>query len=293
MPMPDHSRLLTVFAEEAIARLLTDYLVSQGIAVELVSVPDPNPFQVFVLDPQHWERAVEIKNQFLANPGDRRYQANAWETGHQLSQPLSFSKGFANWLPLIRNFPVTIFPIIASLLVYLALNIQGMPVFQAFQFQPWEQLVASGQWWRLWTPAILHFSVIHIVFNLLWWWVLGRVLENRFGHMFLILFFMMTALVSNYAQYLMAGSGFGGLSGVVYALFGFVWWIGWLKPQWGIRLPNSLIGFMLIWLVLGYVDVLWVSMANTAHTVGLVSGCAIALLMSQANLIGRPENKEN
>jgi len=32
--------------------------------------------------------------------------------------------------------------------------------------------------------------------------------------------------------------------------------------------------------VLGYTDVLWVNMANTAHTVGLISGCLIAAVLA-------------
>ena len=87
---------------------------------------------------------------------------------------------------------------------------------------------------------------------------------------------MITAVVSNLAQLIAVGPNFGGLSGVVYGVLGFVWFIGWLRPSWGIDLPKPVIGFMLLWLILGYADILWVNMANAAHTAGLVSGCAIA-----------------
>jgi GlpG protein len=33
---------------------------------------------------------------------------------------------------------------------------------------------------------------------------------------------------------------------------------------------------MLVWLVLGYADILWVNMANAAHTAGLITGCLMA-----------------
>lgn len=96
----------------------------------------------------------------------------------------------------------------------------------------------------------------------------------------LLLIFLVSAVFSNLAQALVSGPNFGGLSGVVYALLGFVWWAGWLKPSWGFALPKAVVGFMLVWLVLGYADILWVSMANTAHTVGLVSGCLMAWMLS-------------
>ncbi len=282
--MFDRSGLLIVFADEPMARLLTGYLNSQNVGAELIVGSAPYPYQVFVLDAQQWPQAVEIKNQFLANPSDRSFQDAAWTSGKGLSKPLPFSFGHFDWIANVKKFPIVILTIVACLLVYLGLNIQGAPVFYSLQFQPFEQLTATGQWWRLWTPAFIHFSSIHIIFNLLWWWILGRALEAKFGHVFLTVFFFATALTSNYAQFLVAGDGFGGLSGVVYALFGFVWWVGWLKPAWGLRLPKALIGFMLIWLVLGYADLLWVNMANTAHTAGLLSGCVIALLLSRASL---------
>jgi len=33
-------------------------------------------------------------------------------------------------------------------------------------------------------------------------------------------------------------------------------------------------------LVLGYADILWVNMANAAHTAGLISGCLLAGALS-------------
>ncbi len=85
-----------------------------------------------------------------------------------------------------------------------------------------------------------------------------------------------SAAASNVAQLVVSGPNFGGLSGVVYALVGCVWWLGWLKPAWGLSLPKPIVGFLLVWLVVGYLDVLPVSMANTAHTVGLICGCLFA-----------------
>ena len=123
--------------------------------------------------------------------------------------------------------------------------------------------------------------MLHIVFNLLWWWVLGKQVESKFGTTFLLVLFALSALASNVGQLLVTGPNFGGLSGVVYALLGFAWWIGWLRPSWGIRLPKSIIGFMLVWLLLGYANVLWMNVANTAHTVGLISGCLLAAVTVQ------------
>lgn len=73
----------------------------------------------------------------------------------------------------------------------------------------------------------------------------------------------------------MVGLNFGGFLGVVYGVLGFVWFIGWLCLSWGIDLFKFVIGFMLLWLILGYVDIFWVNMVNVVYIVGLVSGCVI------------------
>ena len=127
----------------------------------------------------------------------------------------------------------------------------------------------------------MHGSLMHVVMNLFWWWLLASKFERTFGTSSLILLFVVSSLASNVAQLMYNGPNFLGLSGVVYALFGFTWWISWLRPNWGLFLPKGIIVFMLIWLVLGYADIFWVSFANEAHTFGLISGCLLALLLHQ------------
>jgi GlpG protein len=87
------------------------------------------------------------------------------------------------------------------------------------------------------------------------------------------------ALISNAAQYFMVNPNFGGLSGVVYGLFGYFWIAGRLNPAQGLSISPGLVGFMLLWLLLGFFDVLWVSMANWAHLGGLLAGMGWAWLL--------------
>ena len=112
----------------------------------------------------------------------------------------------------------------------------------------------------------------------MWWWQLGGSVERVLGKGALINLFLVTAIFSNLGQFIVTGPNFGGLSGVVYGLVGYVWWYGWLSPEKGLTISKPIIGFLLFWLVLGYVDVLPVNMANTAHLLGLVSGCLLAAI---------------
>ena len=117
----------------------------------------------------------------------------------------------------------------------------------------------------------------------MWWWQLGGSIEKTLGKAALINILFISAIVSNVGQFLVSGANFGGLSGVVYALVGFVWWFGYLAPERGLSLSKPIVGFLLFWLVLGFVDLLPVNVANTAHLLGLVSGCLFALFTVKVN----------
>ena len=63
------------------------------------------------------------------------------------------------------------------------------------------------------------------------------------------------ALCSNTVQYLFGGgNNFGGMSGVIYGLFAYIWTWQLFDPRKGLALPGSLILFMLASLVIGLVS---------------------------------------
>ncbi len=188
--------------------------------------------------------------------------------------------------------PVVICLIILSalgaLLIETAAGKAWLPYF-TFQdfigstYLPLSDSLARGEIWRLVTPAFLHFGIFHLLFNSLWVWDLGRRLEFLLGRWHFLLFFVITAVAANVAQYVWSGSAnFGGMSGVVYALVGFIAVRQRLAPHPLVAVPSVLIGFMLFWLVLcmtGAVDYFIAgSVANAAHLGGLVAGCVYAFV---------------
>jgi GlpG protein len=155
--------------------------------------------------------------------------------------------------------------------------------FTATQLIPLTDSLARGEVWRLLTPIFLHFGVFHFLFNSLWMWDLGRRLEILQGRWAFVLFVVITGIASNLAQYLWSGHpSFGGMSGVVYALVGFIAVRQRLSPHPLVAVSSALIGFMLFWLVLcmtGIVDYFIAgSVANAAHLGGLVAGALYALV---------------
>lgn len=267
---------LVAFSKEQPARLLTIYLIKQGLQVEYHYCASEYAHAVMLLAPSDQIKAKELAEEFVLNPNNAKYQTAAWQSGETVTLTPDKSFSVVKTLADLKQAPFTASILLTCLAIYLLAMMGVSSPYLWLQIQPIGMLVETGQWWRVLGPALIHFSVLHIVFNLLWWWSLGKQIEQTFGLSSLLLLFVFSAVLSNVAQLLVSGPNFGGLSGVVYALVGCVWWLGWLKPSWGLSLPKPIIMFLLVWLVVGYLDILPVHMANTAHMVGLISGCLFA-----------------
>ncbi|MFZ6674881.1 rhomboid family intramembrane serine protease [Undibacterium sp. Xuan67W] len=134
--------------------------------------------------------------------------------------------------------------------------------------------IMHGEVWRLITPIFIHFGVMHLVFNMMAMWDLGKLIESRRSTAFYLLFIVVLGIGSNLVQFLLTQSPFfGGMSGVLYGLFGYIWMQGRTNPRFGIILTQQTIVMMLGWFVLCWVGVLG-SIANWAHTGGLLIGVA-------------------
>ena len=144
----------------------------------------------------------------------------------------------------------------------------------------WEHL--TSQPWRIFTPVWLHFGWLHLIFNSLWWWDLGRRIEQCQSSKRLCWLFVVIALASNFAQAWEGVHLFGGLSGVIYGLLGYIWLYDRLRTP-VFFLPQGILIFMLIWLILGLTNVFSVvgmgNMAKMAHLGGLLAGLALAFIL--------------
>jgi len=152
----------------------------------------------------------------------------------------------------------------------------------------------SVELWRLWTPMFIHFGWIHLIFNLLWIWEIGRRIETLHKPSGILLISGVCSLTANLAQYWLSGPVlFGGMSGVVYGYLGysFVW--SRLQPSRSFALPEGIYIFMLIWLALGFsgaIDILgFGSIANGAHLGGMLAGGSLGLA---ASLLAEDDNYE-
>lgn len=137
--------------------------------------------------------------------------------------------------------------------------------------------LATGQLWRLVTPIFIHFSPLHLIFNLLMLQRFGGAVEFRKGWLRLLGMVLVIAVTSNVGQYVVSGPAFGGMSGVVYGLFGYIWARGRYHPEDDLAMPPNLAFLMMAWFVICFSGAVG-AVANTAHAAGLGMGCLLGYL---------------
>jgi len=278
---------LVQLEQHNIALLFANYLLTLGIKAKVVTEPVNKEISdikqghtVYCQQDKIAQAKLEFEN-FIKKPFDQKYQQAAWQHGetvilnsNELTLLASFKENFFAHAGI-----VTLIVFALCWLVFMGSNLGwAQSLFNLLQFYP--QLSVDAfivEPWRIIGPAFFHFSWLHIVFNTMWWWQLGGSIENSLGKGTLINLLLISAIVSNLGQFFVSGANFGGLSGVVYALMGFVWWYGYLAPEKGLSLSKPIVGFLLFWIVLGFADLLPINMANTAHLLGLISGCLLAV----------------
>ncbi len=263
---------LARFGQPQPAQVLSQVMAADGIAVRVAA--EQHDHVLYLLAPEQYQQARALLDEFIATPNAPRFQQQAW----QHSEPVAIS----GQRPLLTGRwwrsipPLTRLVFVACAAIFLSPFLVGPQVYDALSF-PSALSQLPAQPWRLITPALLHLGVLHIIFNLLWWLELGRIIERFQSGQRLLLVTLVSAALSNVAQFLDTGPLFGGLSGVVYALLGYLWIFGRVCPQAGYGLRREVVMMMLAWLVICMTGLVG-NIANTAHVVGLLSGCAMGAM---------------
>ncbi len=261
---------LVRFPRSASARAFARVLDEHGLRARVE--PRGEEYAVELSTPEHEDQARILLERFLANPDDPGFRHNHW----QISEPAAPSPDQApifsgNWLASMGLVTRAVLFLCVGIFLLGTLGQTGL--YEALMFPgDWRGLMEQP--WRLLTPMLLHFNLLHIIFNMLWWSELGRIVEDFQSSPQLVWVTLFTGITANLAQYIATGPRFGGMSGVVYGLLGYLWIYGKANPAAGYGLRREIVILMVGWLILCFVA-LDAIVANQAHLFGLLSGCLL------------------
>lgn len=189
-------------------------------------------------------------------------------------------------------FPATAVLIAINVIVFLVEIAQGSGGFYELglsrfivDFALFGPSVAEGEWYRLVTSGFLHAGIMHIGFNMLLLFFLGRLLEPALGTpRFLVLYFASLLAGSFGALILDPNALTYGASGAVFGLAGAVFIIARGR---GMDALAGEIGFLIVFnLVWSF---LYPHISIGAHIGGLIGGviCALVIVAGEKGMFGR------
>ncbi len=292
-------RQIGTLPDESEARRLADYLLTLEIPSKVLSEADG--WSLWVVHEDQRDSATAVLDQFRKHPADPKFEGarsraesirreqERLEKLHRkntkdLSGTWNTTTGSA------RSRPVTAVLLGLSLLVAglttigstnepleLALAF-GLPVMTPRGVLWSFEGLKHGQVWRLITPIFLHFGPMHLLFNMMNLWQIGGLIEARRSSRTMLILSVVSAVLSNIGQVILGGPHlFGGMSGVICALFGYVWITGRNNPMSGMMLTQNSVLFFLLFLALCATGSLG-PIANGAHFTGLAVGMIFAAI---------------
>lgn len=301
-------------AEKFVAHLLTLEISTQ---IESINNAD-DQWEIWVRDEDRLTEASRELDEFLVNPDASKY-ATAIEKANAIldereKKRREAAKNVQNFDPARRRRltgggglpPLTLTLFILSIAIGLVTNFSnpspqnrwGMSIDDQLSFVSNADLAASngdpaaslkrGQIWRAITPIFRHQGILHLAMNMFMLVSFGRIVERWVGTPAFALMVLLLAICPNLFQGLspewMHGSfRFGGISGVLFGLFGYVWIRTSINPNHGISIPFPFVvmAFGIILLGLSGAIPAW-RLADLCHLGGLLIGAALGFASEQA-----------
>ena len=159
--------------------------------------------QLWILDPSDSEQALNILQLWQHDPDValsendspkvKKSRPNSFQDWHKspmtlalliLTSVVGLVTGLGDYLDIVEWFTISSFDIIGN----------------RIQFDPLTEVLPKGEYWRLLTPALIHFGAAHLIFNALWVWELGRRIEFQHGSLSLLVITLALGIGSNLAQ---------------------------------------------------------------------------------------------
>ncbi len=258
--------------DQAKGRRFGDFLVVKGIRNEIEAEADGSAL-VWIVEDDQLAEAQTLLEKFRANPGGAEYRdatvlaaktrkAEAKEKaeyqGRVRTRKSLFVKfggygvGILTYALIGICVAVAFYSKFGENENWVRLFFISDPLKATHGFLP--DVFQQGEFWRLLTPVFLHFGMLHLLFNMMWLYQLGCMIEARQSSLRLLLLVVATGIFSNVAQYLVGGPHFGGMSGVVYALAGYVWMRGKHDRASGLFLDQQSVTILLVWLVVCFTN---------------------------------------
>jgi len=140
----------------------------------------------------------------------------AKETGNVRASRRYFARGRGSVLPWATYGIIAV-----TVAISLAAEFSGEGQFLTNALEMDKVRLAHGEFWRLWTVTLVHAGVIHLGFNMYALYICGPLVEQIYGSVRMVLFYLVAAAGGSVGTFVFGDAGLGvGASGAIFGLFG-------------------------------------------------------------------------
>lgn len=130
--------------------------------------------------------------------------------------------------------------------------------------------IIEGEWWRFFTPIVLHIGFLHLFMNTLALFYLGTAVERIFGNVRFLFIYVLAGFFGSLASFVFSPSISAGASGAIFGCFGALLYFGVTYPRLFFRTMGMNILIVIgINLVFGFTVP---GIDNAGHLGGLLGG---------------------
>ncbi|WP_338470249.1 rhomboid family intramembrane serine protease [Niallia sp. XMNu-256] len=131
-------------------------------------------------------------------------------------------------------------------------------------------ILHDGEWWRLFTPIVIHIGLLHLLMNTMALYYLGIMVEKIYGNLRFLFIYLFAGFTGALASLLFSSSISAGASGAIFGCFGALLYFGLIYP----KLFKRTMGFNIIILIA--VNLIFgfsiPGIDNAGHIGGLIGG---------------------
>lgn len=148
---------------------------------------------------------------------------------------------------------------------------------------PIENVLATGEYWRLLTSMFIHSGIMHVIFNMVILLHAGGYLEPYMGQKTFGLFYFISGLLVSFASGIFTNALSVGASGAIFALLGFLLYFDLIARKQGQKTNSLILPLVLINMVF---TVLVPQISFVGHFSGLVIGYIFGSYLYRSKIKG-------
>lgn len=286
-------RMIGSIPNQQLADRFGDYLITLDIDHSLEQSASGH-WDLWISDDDELDRGKAELEQFLASPDDAKYNVSQKAQTIRDAEHEREEKRRSRFIDFRTSSSISTGSYRVTLALAILAGLTAAATYLGHRLEPvgtwllfshvtisgdtvisdgWNPIL-HGQVWRLITPIFVHFGILHLIVSLFWLRDLGAMIEDRRGPRTLVLLVLVSSVVGNVAQFMWTEDPrFGGMWGVVYALFGYAWMKSRYEPSLNIMVSDMTVMILLAILALGVVGIFAHEVA--ANVGGFLTGLLI------------------